>query len=245
LRKPVSTAYGIVLASVRTKFRWSKARLAAETGKSVPQLTRYEKGDQELFRPMLREILAPFPLEGPEEAIDAFVFAHDLTFPQGPGDSALTAAERRTMNRAALAAGLAAAEAVRDGWSRRKKAEKTEAARHVAESVWTTQGIPGSVRSAGDAEPLSPASWAGFPRQEPPARHGSGGPALWSSLRSRLSHTWTRQTSDFRNRQPPSRERRAAEGSALARLSSGTTASGRARPGRWRRGARAAVGVSA
>jgi tetratricopeptide (TPR) repeat protein len=136
LTEPVSTAYGMVLACVRTKFRWSKKRLSAATGTSVAQLTRYEKGDQELFRPKLRELLAPFPLEDPEEAIDAFVFAHNLIFAERPAEPALTAAERRTMNRAARAAALAAAEALCVDWSRRKKAEKAEAARRAGEAAW-------------------------------------------------------------------------------------------------------------
>jgi len=126
----------MVLACVRTRFRWSKARLAAATGTSVAQLTRYEKGDQELSRPKLRELLAPFPLEDPEEVIDAFVFAHNLIFAERPAEPALTAAERRTMNRAARAAALAAAEALCVDWRRRKKAEKTEAARRAGEAAW-------------------------------------------------------------------------------------------------------------
>src|SRR6185295_17032339 len=97
----------------------------------------WENGDQELSRPMLRTMLAPFPLEDLEGTIDALVFVHSLAFPARPGEPALTAAERRTMNRAVLAAGTAAAEAVRADWRRRKQAEKTEAARRAAEAVWT------------------------------------------------------------------------------------------------------------
>ncbi len=137
MRKPVSSAYGLVLASVRTWFRWSQRRLAAATGKDPAQITRLENGDQELFRPMLRTLLAPFPLEDPEGTIDALVFVHSLTFPARTGELALTAAERRTMNRAVLAASLAAAEAVRADWLRRKKAEKAEAARRAGEAAWT------------------------------------------------------------------------------------------------------------
>jgi transcriptional regulator with XRE-family HTH domain len=158
LTKPVPTAYGMALVFLRNKFRWAKQRLANATGKSVAQLTRYEKGDQELFRPMLQEILAALPLEDSDLAVDALVSAHDLIFPEGQAEPDLTAAEQRTMNRAVLAAflaaGHAAAEAVRADWLRRKKAEKAEAARREIEQA----------RRAGEA------AWARLQAEPPQAR---------------------------------------------------------------------------
>jgi hypothetical protein len=153
LKEPILiTAHGFALTCWRCTFRWTHRRLADALGwKDHSNLSRYERGKQELFRPMLDRILACLPLEDPVLAGDALVFAHHLVFPEQPEEPAsptsLTAAERRTMNRAVLAAGLATAAAVRADWRRRKRAEKTEAARQEAEEAWARlQAAPPQAR---------------------------------------------------------------------------------------------------
>jgi len=151
LKEAYPTVLGWVLTCCRSWFGWTKRRLADATGKDISQITRYEQGVQELFRPMLRELLAPLPLEDHEGAVEVLEFAHQMIFPKRPEEPALptslTAAERRTMNRAALAAALAAAAAVRDDWIQRKKPGKVEAARRQAEEAWVRlQAAPPEAR---------------------------------------------------------------------------------------------------
>jgi tetratricopeptide (TPR) repeat protein len=152
MTEPIPTAHGMALTFWRSKFRWTKRRLAHALGwKDHSNLSRYERGELELFRPMLLKILSCLPLDDPDFAADALIFTHDLVTPEPREEPAsptsLTAAERRTMNRAVLAAGLAAAGAVRADWLRRKKAEKTEAARREAEEAWARlQAAPPGAR---------------------------------------------------------------------------------------------------
>jgi len=139
LPEPIPTAHGFALIYVRCKFRWTKRRLARALGWKDPSiLTRYERGKLELSRPTLLTILAPFPLEDPELTVDALVFAYKLIFPEWPEEpaspTALTVEEREAINHAALRAGLAAAQALYADWTRRKEAEKAEAARREAEA---------------------------------------------------------------------------------------------------------------
>ena len=141
MTEPVPTASGLALTYLRSKFRWTKRRLAQALGmKDDLPLTRYERGDRDLSRPMLLSLLAPLPLKDPEGAADVLVFTHELIFPETPEEPAspltLTAEERRSIDRAAMAVGLAAAKAIRADLIRRKRAEKAEAARREAEALW-------------------------------------------------------------------------------------------------------------
>ena len=141
MTEPVATVFGVALTYLRSKFRWTKRRLAQAAGmKDDLPLTRYERGVRELSRPMLISLLSHLPLEDPEGAADVLVFTHELVFPETPEEPAspiaLTAEERRSINRAAMAVGLAAAKAIRADLTRRKRAEKTEAARREAEALW-------------------------------------------------------------------------------------------------------------
>jgi len=140
MKERVATVLGVALTYARSKFGWTKRRLAEAAGMDDLALTRYERGVRELSRPMLISLLSHLPLEDPEGAADALVFTHELVFPETPEEPAspiaLTAEERRSINRAALAVGLAAAKAIRADLTRRKRAQKAEAARREAEALW-------------------------------------------------------------------------------------------------------------
>jgi hypothetical protein len=136
-----ATVLGWALACCRSKFGWTKRRLADALGwKDDSILTHYERGALNLLRPRLLEILAPLPLEDPELAVEALVFAHEMIFPERPEEpaspTALSAEERGSALRAASAGGLAAAEAIYTDQIRKRKAEKAEAARREAEALW-------------------------------------------------------------------------------------------------------------
>jgi tetratricopeptide (TPR) repeat protein len=152
LSEPVPDKHGMALVYFRSKFLWTKKRLARALGwKSHSSLTRYELGTQELSRPMLDTILAALPLEDPELAADVMVSAHALIFPERPEEPAsptsLSPEVRRSLARAAMAGGLAATQALYRDQVRRLKAEKAEAARREAEAAWTSlQAAPAKAR---------------------------------------------------------------------------------------------------
>jgi len=152
LKEANPTVLGWVLTCWRSWFGWTKKRLGQDLGwQDASSLTRYEHGDQELFRPMLVTILAALPLPDPELAADVMIAAHGLVLPARPEEPAsptcLSPAERGALARAAMAAGLAAAEALYRDQVRRMKAEKAEAARREAEEAWATlQAAPPEAR---------------------------------------------------------------------------------------------------
>jgi len=152
LSEPVPDKHGMALVFFRSKFLWTKKRLArALEWKSHSSLTRYEQGTQELSRPMLNTILAALPLEDPELAADVMVSVHALIFPERPEEPAsptsLSPEVRRALARAALAGGLAATEALYRDQVRRMKAAKAEAARRKGEAAWASlQAAPAKDR---------------------------------------------------------------------------------------------------
>ena len=124
------------LTCLRTSAGWSKTRLAHALGYSDESLiSAYERGVKPLTREMLDSLVEP--LGHPPEAVDVFLFAHSLIFPEAPEEEA---GERRTLNRAAMAAGWTAgriaAETVRTELIRRRKQEKADAARREAEDLF-------------------------------------------------------------------------------------------------------------
>jgi tetratricopeptide (TPR) repeat protein len=135
----------LALIYLRTSASWSKTRLARALGFADESLiSAYERGAKPLTREMLDFLVAP--LGYPPEAVDVFLFAHSLIFPEAQEEEeatsrfALSPGERRTMDRAAMAAGwtagrIAAAE-VRAALIRRRKQEKTDAARREAEELF-------------------------------------------------------------------------------------------------------------
>ncbi|MBW8879562.1 MAG: helix-turn-helix transcriptional regulator, partial [Acidobacteria bacterium] len=133
----------LALTFLRTSAGWSKSRLAQALGLADESLiSAYERGAKPLTREKLDSLVEP--LGHPPEAVDLFLFFYDLIFPGAQEEAAspvaLSPAERRIVDRAAMAAGWTAgriaAEAVRDELRRRKKLEQTEVARQDARELW-------------------------------------------------------------------------------------------------------------
>ncbi|HEX9940504.1 MAG TPA: hypothetical protein VGG03_00695 [Thermoanaerobaculia bacterium] len=133
------SAEALALLYLRSERGWSKKELASHHGYADDkQISRYETGEKTLHRDHLEALAAP--LGHPPEALDALVFIHRLIAPEDPQEPAspvvVTPAERRRIDRAALAAGWAMADAVRDELRRRKRAEKAAADRREAQELW-------------------------------------------------------------------------------------------------------------
>lgn len=132
------SALGWALTSVRTALGWTKARLARLAGFAETLLGPYERGEK-LTRETADFLVGL--LGHPPEAVDVLLFAHRLIFfPEAAEEAAspvtLTPEERQRINRATLAAGWAAAEAVLAELIRRKKKEKADAALAAARKPW-------------------------------------------------------------------------------------------------------------
>lgn len=139
----IPSPLSLALTYLRSSAGWSKTRLARDLGLSDESLlSAYERGTKTLTRENLNSLVEP--LGHPPEAVDVFLAAHELVYPdsqeEAPSPLALTPEERRIVDRAALAAGGAAARiaagSVRAELIRRRKHEKTEAARQAAETLF-------------------------------------------------------------------------------------------------------------
>jgi len=132
------SALGWALTSVRTALGWTKAHLARVAGFAETLLGPYERGEK-LTRETADFLVGL--LGHPPEAVDVLLFAHRLIFfPEAAEEAAspvtLTPEERQRINRATLAAGWTAAEAVNAGLIRRRKKEKAEEALAAARQPW-------------------------------------------------------------------------------------------------------------
>jgi transcriptional regulator with XRE-family HTH domain len=125
------------LAFLRLAQRWSQMDLAKATGISAKMLSRYETGRTTLSRELLERIVAAMGF-GPE-AIDWSLFylqqvrqeADAATPSVGP-----TAAERRLIERAALAKALSGADETRLELTRSLRNFRAEQARRAAQRLW-------------------------------------------------------------------------------------------------------------
>lgn len=136
---PIAPPLGRILAYLRERKGLLKKELARLHGyKDETLISRYESGLKELSREKLEEMLEP--LDTPPEAVDLLLFAEDLLdgSPPEPAGSpvALTAEERRRVDRDAMAAGWAAAEQVRRELARTLRGRKAAQARREAEELW-------------------------------------------------------------------------------------------------------------
>ncbi len=132
----------LALKYLRTAAGWNGPQLARALGVNKSLISAYETGKKPLTREQLEALIAP--LGHPPDAVDVFLRAHGLIHPkpheQAPSPVALTPEERRTMNRAAMAAGWSAssvaADVVRAEWVCGKKEEKTAAEKQKAEGLF-------------------------------------------------------------------------------------------------------------
>jgi transcriptional regulator with XRE-family HTH domain len=150
--RPDPTPLNLSLAFLRLIQDWSQARLAKATGISAKMLSRYETGRTTLSRELLERIVAAMGL-GPE-AIDWSLFflqqvrnnEEDASAsPVGP-----TAAERRVIERTALAKALSGADEARSELARSVRNLRAEHARREAQRLW--EHLKG--RPAGDQRVL-------------------------------------------------------------------------------------------
>lgn len=135
----IAPPLGRILAYLRERKGILKKDLARLLGfKDETLVSRYETGKKDLSRENLEEMLEP--LDTPPEAVDVLLFAEDLLngSPPEPAGSpvALTAEERRRVDRDAMAAGWAAAEQVRRELARALRGRKAAQARREAEELW-------------------------------------------------------------------------------------------------------------
>lgn len=131
----------------RQRHRWSPQKLAAAHGFAEHrQILGYESGDRTLSREYLEFLLAP--MEVPSEAIDAFLFSDGLIVldppPEPASPLALTCEEQRAIDRTAMTAGWAVAEALRRQLILQWKKQKVEAARRQAREQWARLKVAGS-----------------------------------------------------------------------------------------------------
>jgi len=119
--------------------RWTPQRLAAAHGfADHRQIYGYMNGDRTLTREYLEFLLSPMKVRS--EDVDAFLFSDGLIVldppPQAASPVALTREEQRAIGRTASTAGWTLAETLRGKLIRRKKKNKTEAARRQARERW-------------------------------------------------------------------------------------------------------------
>jgi transcriptional regulator with XRE-family HTH domain len=129
----IPSPLSLALTYLRTSAGWSRAQLARTLGLADESLiSAYERGAKPLTREKLDSLVES--LGHPPEAVDVLLFVHGLIYPE-PREEAPE--ERRTMDRAAMAAGWTAgriaAEAVRAELIRKRKQETAEAAKRQAE----------------------------------------------------------------------------------------------------------------
>lgn len=146
----IPTFMGLVLGCLRSAAGWTQTQLSRFLGISKEAISQYERGAKPLTREKLDSLVEPL---APPEAVDVLLFAFDLIFPEPQPEAlspiALTLEERQTIDRAAMAAGRTAAEAMRAELIRVRKEEKAEAARQQAESLFQTLApLPRKERNA-------------------------------------------------------------------------------------------------
>jgi transcriptional regulator with XRE-family HTH domain len=135
------TPLSLALTWLRSAAAWTQTRLAQALGLSKESISQYERGTKSLTREKLDSLVEPL---APPEAVDVLLFAYGLIFPvprkEASSPVALSPEERRTIDRAAMAAGWSAgriaAESIRVELRRRKKQEKMEAAKKDAENLF-------------------------------------------------------------------------------------------------------------
>lgn len=130
---------GAMLRFERINRGWSETDLAIAAGFSSPSLvSEYEKGSKELSRERLEELLSLMGV--PAEAIDAYLFARQLTSPQvslgSPVDP--SPAEQRSIHRAATQAGLWSFKATRERLTENVRRRRATRDRRQAEKLGKT-----------------------------------------------------------------------------------------------------------
>jgi transcriptional regulator with XRE-family HTH domain len=140
LPERIPSPFSLALTYLRSSAGWSQTRLARALGLPNSLLSAYERGAKPLTRERLDSLIKP--LGRPPEAVDVFLAAHRLVYPQTHQETsmALSPEDRRTIDRAALAAGTTAgqiaADNVRGDLIRKLSQERTEAARSKAEKLF-------------------------------------------------------------------------------------------------------------
>lgn len=130
------------LAFFRTAIGWSQTRLARFHGLGKEDISKYERGERSLTRETLDFLAEP---AAPPEAVDLLLAAHSLIFPErlpeAPSPVALSEEEQREIEWAAVVVGCSklrkAAAECRAKLTRRKRQEKTDAARQEAQEMGT------------------------------------------------------------------------------------------------------------
>jgi transcriptional regulator with XRE-family HTH domain len=130
------------LAFFRTAIGWSQTRLARFHGLGKEDISKYERGERTLTRETLDFLVEP---AAPAEAVDLLLTAHSLIFPErlpeAPSPVALSEEEQREIEWAAMVVGCSklrkAAAECRAKLTRRKRQEKTDAARQEAQGMGT------------------------------------------------------------------------------------------------------------
>jgi tetratricopeptide (TPR) repeat protein len=118
---------------------WSETDLAVAAGFSSPSLvSEYEKGSKELSRERLEELLSLMGV--PAEAIDAYLFARQLTSPQVSLGSPVnpSPAEQRSIHRAATQAGLWSFKATQERLTENVRRRRAARDRRQAEELGKT-----------------------------------------------------------------------------------------------------------
>lgn len=134
--------FPLTLSYLRSAAGWTRRQLARVQGLSESLISAYERGVKSLTREQLESLVEP--LGFPSEAMDVLLFAHRLIFQEPPEEPAspvaLSAEERREVDRAAMAAGWTAghfaAEEVRSELIRKRRQEKADAAREEADRLF-------------------------------------------------------------------------------------------------------------
>jgi transcriptional regulator with XRE-family HTH domain len=146
---------GSALRFLRFAGGWSEAELAQALEISPDLISKYEKGRKPLSRERLEELLAV--MDVPPEAMDACLLALGIAFPpEIPGSPVdPTPAERRSIHRAAAAAGQKAAEATVAKLSENARRLRATQARREADELWEalSRQLPKQCRATVDAEP--------------------------------------------------------------------------------------------
>ncbi|HVT18888.1 MAG TPA: helix-turn-helix transcriptional regulator [Thermoanaerobaculia bacterium] len=128
---------GAVLTFLRTVRGWKQQELAEAAGSKQNIVSDFESGRRPLKRWKLESLAALMGVE--PEAIDLALLCVDLLRPAAPPAASAvtpTEAQRRGIDRAAVAAARAAAEATRAALTRLHAAARARQQRRAAEEVW-------------------------------------------------------------------------------------------------------------
>src|SRR5436853_5214801 len=136
--KPPSSE-ALALLYLRSRRDWSQKERALRQGLADPeQISRYETGGKPLSRRKLDSFAAT--LDFSPEAADAVLFIDRLIEPEAPEEPfspvALTAGERRSLDRAILTAGWSILDRLQESMRRTSRTEKAEKARRRAQALW-------------------------------------------------------------------------------------------------------------